>query len=847
MTNSQKREALASVEILREAHEEIKSTFRKKDSALLQDMLAECQKLAVALGEYIEKFEGEGHVTVLYLEEYCEVLFQIHVQLADNLLHESKVYKILNKQLLKIENSIKNDIPAKIEIVFFPYKASMWDSLESVYLAARADPDCEVYCVPIPYYDLDTDRNFREMHYEGKDYPDYVEITDWQAYDFENRKPDVAYIHSPYDDWNLVTSVHPRYYSSNIKKYVGKLVYIPYYSTSGGMSEAQRLCPAYVYADYIVIQSPELRTYFDERIPDSKFLPFGSPKFDRIIQKCQAPPKPPKEWKMKMEGRKVYFYNTSIGGMLGNTKLFLKKLQYVFSCFEGRKDVCLLWRPHPLLESTFDSMRPEYKPRFDALKKDFIEKDFGIYDTTPDMADAIALSDVYIGDSSSSLVSLFGIVGKPIFILNNRLHSAPKEDSWRGEVNVAFNYLIQHRYTITQGNKLYASGPFQYDYHFLCNLSEYAYGDFYSTIQEIHGKLYACPRNAEHILVIGKNGVEKKIELEKRVAKDGIGAFVGAGVYEDCLWLCPFRYPAIVFYNTINGEITYLEDHIDVFVKEDDSGKMMIGGVCLREEEGCLYLASPTDNYVYKLDIKRRTSQVIELPVKSRCGCHSIREIQGELWMLPFNGKTIVRWNPDTGAVWEYLAFPEEYVCIDPIYEFTCEKRPFGSCALYGHELYLAPCWGNMFVKLNIKTGEARQWHPPFDIEVDEEYYFSLSKAIILWNGTHTQEENIKIYINSTRKLYALNLRTNESTEIEIKFDVDELKRNEPGFCEDSKQLKYSCHENAFNSLTDLLDNKISGNQFDRERQLKAYQKMTADRDGNCGKKIYEFISKQIP
>ena len=35
-------------------------------------------------------------------------------------------------------------------------------------------------------------------------------------------------------------------------------------------------------------------------------------------------------------GKTVYFYNTSIAGMLGNTPVFLKKMEYVFRCFAGR-------------------------------------------------------------------------------------------------------------------------------------------------------------------------------------------------------------------------------------------------------------------------------------------------------------------------------------------------------------------------------------------------------------------------------------------------------------------------------------------------------------------------------
>ena len=306
MRKSQKQDILNFINDLYHAHDEIKGALCKKDNVLTQNMLSECQEFAIELGNSIEKLEGEGLVTISYIEEYCEGIFRVFESLSsqDNKeLNVNKICKQLNKQLLKVENSVKNEIPVKKEIAFFPYKVSMWDSLESVYLAAKEDSNCDVYCVPIPYYDLNPDHSFGMAHYEGEKYPEYVEVTDWQKYNFEERKPDVIYIHNPYDNWNLVTSVHPRYYSSNLKKYTDTLVYIPYYSTSGSMSVGQELCPAYIYADYIVIQAPKLKKFFDKRIPEKKFLPFGSPKFERIIKKCQNPPTPPEEWKEKIKNK----------------------------------------------------------------------------------------------------------------------------------------------------------------------------------------------------------------------------------------------------------------------------------------------------------------------------------------------------------------------------------------------------------------------------------------------------------------------------------------------------------------------------------------------------------------
>ena len=209
MRKAQKQEVLDLIQSLYQAHEEIKEALAQRNSILAQNMIAECQEFAVSLGESIEQIEGEGHTTVPYIEAYCETLYHIHGTLENDIYNESNVYKKLKKQLLKVENSAKNDITVRKEMVFLPYKASMWDSLESVWKAAEEDEYCDAYVVPIPYYDKNPNGSFREIHYEGNQYPSYVPITSYEDYDIKTRKPDVIYIHNPYDNLNLVTSVHP--------------------------------------------------------------------------------------------------------------------------------------------------------------------------------------------------------------------------------------------------------------------------------------------------------------------------------------------------------------------------------------------------------------------------------------------------------------------------------------------------------------------------------------------------------------------------------------------------------------------------------------------------------------
>ena len=132
MRKAQKQEVLDCVGSLHQAHEEIREAIYKNEYGLVQNMLSECQEFAAALGESIERAEGKGHITVSQVEAYCETLFRVFEEIDNQQISKNRICRILRKQLLCVENSIKNDISIKKEIVFFPYKAAMWDSLESV-------------------------------------------------------------------------------------------------------------------------------------------------------------------------------------------------------------------------------------------------------------------------------------------------------------------------------------------------------------------------------------------------------------------------------------------------------------------------------------------------------------------------------------------------------------------------------------------------------------------------------------------------------------------------------------------------------------------------------------------
>ena len=131
----------------------------------------------------------------------------------------------------------------------------------------------------------------------------------------------------------------------------------------------------------------------------------------------------PEEWKkiiQKTDGtwKKIILYNTSVTALLKQENRMLAKMRDVFRIFqENRQEVALLWRPHPLIKATIESMRPKLWKDYEILVDEYRKQAWGIYDDTADMDRAIMISDAYYGDGSS-LVQLCQKAGKPVMIQN---------------------------------------------------------------------------------------------------------------------------------------------------------------------------------------------------------------------------------------------------------------------------------------------------------------------------------------------------------------------------------------------------------------------------------------------
>ncbi|MDB7636544.1 hypothetical protein [Ligilactobacillus ruminis] len=411
--------------------------MRKKTS----EELLKCVDDILSSLEMFRNFKGNSYISakinnlcsdnMAVLEECADgVENKEYLELLDKF--KESVSKINLEDAAEISKKMKELVSDSIvyKIVFMPYKASMWDSLESIWMAADKDERCEALVVPITYYELDSNQKQVKKVNERDRFPEYVNTINDEEYDLENDFPDIIYIHNPYDNTNLVTRVDSRYYSWNLKKYCEKLVYVPYYKWVDGVSSTL-FKSAMHYADYTVQSSDDAVKRYIEASPEyagilgmenivvrkameKKLINLGSPEVDKVLSLSKDTVLMPDDWKGKViKSRVNVLYNTTLDEIV-KSKTF-DKVKETLEFFKNNRDKSfVIWRPHPLLRQTLVSMLPNLVNKYDEIMSEFINGNYGVLDTNESMYYAIFWSDMCYGCKTSSLTELYKYTGKMV-------------------------------------------------------------------------------------------------------------------------------------------------------------------------------------------------------------------------------------------------------------------------------------------------------------------------------------------------------------------------------------------------------------------------------------------------
>lgn len=688
MERCRKKDILALIHTMMEANESVVKAL-PADPQKLNDVFIQCQDAAIQIGTQLESFGDKYTPIVNILEDYCEKVYQMSIVTSDGNACR-KLSKKIRKQLTDLQNRIQYEMPEdRKEVVFLPYKASMWDSLESVWKAADEDENTDAYVIPIPYYDKNPDGSFREEHYEGDLYPDYVPITKYDEYDFEGRRPDMIYIHNPYDNNNYVTSVHPFFYSGNLKKFTDKLIYIPYFvleeidpENADAVEGIKHFCitQGVINADKVIVQSEDMKKIYVNVLTDfmkehtgedtrkyweEKILGLGSPKLDKVISTRKEDIVVPEEWLKVIEKpdgswKKIIFYNTSVQALLEHNEKMNAKIKDVLRVFkENQEEVALLWRPHPLIEATIKSVRVRLWEEYKEIVDTYRAEGWGIYDDTADLDRAIAVSDGYYGDGSS-IVQLYQKTKKPIMIQDVSI------------IGKAFE-IKSGKYKIAIGDAIESNNMIWFvPLHFRCLFSidkvskeiqsyeipstePYSIESPFGSMKLIKDKIYFIPLCEKMLVCFNINKKEfKKIELDKSIIGDKKAIFMGVAEYKNCLFITGAEVPAIIRVNTENDSLDYIidwEQKIKDLVFDYEDAYFRKQCIVLKNK---LYVPFCNANAVLELNCDNLLSEIHVLGEQKQ-GYSGICFDGKRFWLSPRKNGDLVKWNSETGEK-EYFA-----------------------------------------------------------------------------------------------------------------------------------------------------------------------------------------------
>lgn len=634
------------------------SSSDKDIQAEVISILTDMQETIILIGEEIDK-AGVGTEIIPELEDCCELIWKLAQE--DMNADRGNDFAQLKTYLQKVKKEIEI-IPTKHIVVFLPYKASMWDSMESIWLEAKQDPECECFVIPIPYCDKKANGGVDKVHYELEMFPEYVPVISCNDCDLNQMHPEVIYIHNPYDECNYVTSVAPEYYSYRLKQCTDLLVYVPYYMKGNGpFAESHRWLPSFEHIDKIVVQGEDKLEGLLENITRDKVVVMGSPKADRIYnleneKEYVLDKLVPSEWKEQIKGKKVFLYNVSINGVLKNSEASISKIKNVLSWFEERDDVLLLWRPHPLLEATYKSMRPDIYQQYMDIKNTFIRSGKGIYDATADIGAAVAIADAYIGEKSSSIIHYFGVAGKPKYFINWDQESEYSNE--KGRWMVPANYYVdgdticfvpQRRdkeHTLFRLD--FVDGTMNVEAEMPGKASGNHEWGSYINVLNVNDKLIFPAYNAEATYIYDretKNAM--KIYL---AAKGDKSAFNMSFAYKNRVYLKPAFYPALVEINMDNYSVIEYRTCIEQFMR----GKENASGVSISfMQENYIYMTSSGDSGILVFDMDSGEHKIInigEYPFSYWSGAYD-----GKYFWLSTNSENcIIRWDETTGECKEF-------------------------------------------------------------------------------------------------------------------------------------------------------------------------------------------------
>lgn len=428
MRNFIKNEITSTLDLVDEGLEYLTNPNCKEDEEfiIINAIQNSIQEIKKAIDNKLNKNKPIEHIkTINNLHELIKKL---------SLNHSNYLITEIIEKSKSLREIVQRTTPT-INIVFICYNYSMWDSFHTIWKSANADKNCDVVVLPIPFYEIKNNNELVKHDVNLKTYPKQLQAKDYKIYSIEDSKPDIVYIHNPYDQYNKITITDEVYFSYNIKKYCDLLVYVPYYLAARRFSSFNRFAkepdliyglPAEINSDYLIVSTDEWSKAMQFAGCDySKIISTGSSKIEATRYYTELSSGTHIEWNQKAKKRKTVLINSSITDLL-NKENYIETMDNLIRNIINDTDIFLIWRPHPHLMRTIRSLKPRLMSAFNQLVSHVENSENAVIDISEGPYDAIIASDALISDNSS-LLKTYIYTEKPV--LNISVKPNPKAEN----------------------------------------------------------------------------------------------------------------------------------------------------------------------------------------------------------------------------------------------------------------------------------------------------------------------------------------------------------------------------------------------------------------------------------
>lgn len=204
-----------------------------------------------------------------------------------------------------------------------------------------------------------------------------------------------------------------------------------------------------------------------------------------------------------------------------------------------------------------------------------------------------------------------------------------------------------------------------------------------------HNKVFFIPGSAEYLSIFDLNKQEfYQIAVPDLKINNNFFnpfyKFTDSYVMDDCLWMIPSSYPAVIKINMRTKELAIMNNWIP------KDGFFLRNGSYLLNSK--IYIPDTKSNNVIEINTKQDTVKVYPVG-KNNMGCWSCNsDDEINIWFAPRNPGPIIKWNLYSNEIEEYCNYPIGYQHNDFL---------FSKVYMVEQDVCFIPAYGNMMIKIS--------------------------------------------------------------------------------------------------------------------------------------------------